>query len=31
MADRMQQEYKDFANNRKRWKSDFSLATDKAV
>ena len=31
MAERIAQEYKDFTNNRKRWKSDFALATDKAV
>ena len=31
MAERIGQEYKDFANNRKRWKSDFALATDKAI
>lgn len=31
IQDRINQEYKDFANNRKRWKSDFAMATDKAV
>ena len=31
LMDRIEQEYKDFTNNRKRWKSDFSLATTKAT
>ena len=31
MASRIEQEYKDFANNRKRWKADFQLAQNRAV
>ena len=31
IKEQISQEYKDFANNRKRWKSDFAMATDKAV
>lgn len=31
IKEQITQEYKDFANNRKRWKSDFAMATDKAV
>ena len=31
LSNRINQEYKDFANNRQRWKSDFAMATDKAV
>ena len=30
MADKIDQEYREFARNRKRWKSEFGLATDKA-
>ena len=31
MAKRIEQEYKDFANARRRWKSDFDKATQQAV
>ena len=31
LSERITQEYQDFANNRKRWKSDFAMATNKAV
>ena len=30
MSDKIEEEYKEFARNRKRWKSEFGLANDKA-
>ena len=30
LSDKIDEEYREFARNRKRWKSEFGLATDKA-